>query len=78
MGKKGDQGNSGGAPAPAALHCGAHQCKSKPSKFNFCSEHYEQFKFGLIKKDGEKVSDYDRKFEHFLSYRDKRSAKKVA
>ena len=59
----------------ACLHKG---CKSSVSRFDFCEEHYEQFKFGLIKKTGEPVPDYEKKFEHYMAWKRKLSAKKAA
>lgn len=49
--------------------CTAQGCKSKESRFSFCSEHYEQFKFGLIKKDGAPCADYDKKFDQYQAYK---------
>jgi hypothetical protein len=72
-------GPVGGFPAnsskPAPGHektpgrCGAVSCKTPDKRFGFCEEHYEQFKFGLIKKSGEMVSDYEKKFEHYEAYK---------
>lgn len=58
--------------------CFSWGCKKNSDRFNFCEEHYEHFKFGLIKKTGEPVSDYEKKFEHYKSFQMKRSAQKVA
>ncbi len=61
------------AEAAAAMgHCIGRSCKSKPSRFGFCDEHFDQYKFGLIKKDGENVPDYDKKLEHYQAYKKKR------
>jgi hypothetical protein len=54
--------------------CGG--CKASASRFSFCSEHFDHFKFGLIKKTGEKVSDYEKKLGHFEAF--KKSAQKAA
>ena len=48
--------------------CLATACKDKDSRFNFCDEHFRQFKFGLITKHGEKVLDFERKFEHYQKW----------
>jgi len=48
--------------------CAFPGCKTKVKRFGFCAEHYEQFKFGLIKKTGEPVPDYEKKFEHYQAY----------
>ncbi len=68
-----------GKEAAASMgHCTAKACKSSEARFGFCDEHFEQFKFGLIKKSGEFVPDYDKKFEHYQAYKTRRSAHKVA
>jgi hypothetical protein len=54
--------------------CGG--CKASAHRFNFCSEHFDHFKFGLIKKTGERVSDYEKKLGHFEAF--KKSAQKAA
>jgi hypothetical protein len=59
-------------------HCFSWSCKAEADRFNFCDEHFEHFKFGLIKKTGEPVSDYEKKIEHYLAHKAKRSAQKVA
>lgn len=66
----------GHTPVPGG--CFSVGCKKEGSKFNFCSEHYDHFKFGLIKKTGEPVSDYEKKYEHFVAYKAKQGARKVA
>lgn len=58
--------------------CLSASCKTEEKRFGFCEEHYEQFKFGLIKKTGEPVSDYEKKFEHYQAYKAKKGAQKVA
>lgn len=57
--------------------CKAQECKKEGTRMGFCAEHYEWFKFGLINKKGEKVPDFERKFEHYLAYQAK-IARKVA
>ena len=59
-------------------HCFSWSCKAEADRFNFCKEHYEHFKFGLIKKTGEQVSDYEKKIGHYLAFKAKRGAQKVA
>lgn len=78
--------NKPAAPAPAkgkkheavAGHCAAQGCKKEDKRFSFCDEHYEWFKFGLVKKSGEMVPDFDKKYEHFLAFQRKQGARKVA
>jgi hypothetical protein len=64
------------APMPDGCH--SWGCKAKSKQFNFCAEHYDHFKFGLIKKTGEPVSDYEKKFGHYMAYLAKQKAAKVA
>ncbi len=63
--------------AVVAERCKCQDCKKESARFSFCTEHFDWFKFGLITKKGEKVSDFERKFEHFLAYQSK-TARKVA
>lgn len=51
--------------------CLERSCKKKEDRFGFCSEHYEFFKFGLIKKDGAPAADFDKKYQHWLAHKDK-------
>ena len=51
--------------AAAAIHCKVKACRHSPSKFGFCSEHFDQFKFGLINKAGENCLDYDKKLDQY-------------
>jgi len=53
-------------------------CKTDVHRFGFCSEHYEQFKFGLIKKTGHPVPDYEKKYDHYVAYKARFGIKKVA
>lgn len=64
--------------ASGPVNCGSQGCTKKSWRFGFCEEHYEQYKFGLINKKGQKVPDYDKKFEHYLRLKEKRVAQKVA
>jgi hypothetical protein len=52
----------------AAARCLAKTCKKDPAKFGFCNEHYEHFKFGLIRKDGHPALDYEKKMDQFAAY----------
>lgn len=63
---------------PVEGFCKAEACKAKDWKFSFCQEHFEQYKFGLITKDGVKASDFDRKIDHYQNYRRKQKPAKAA
>ncbi len=67
QGPKGAAGNKVG--------CHADGCKAKDAKFNFCDEHFRQFKFGLITKTGQPVLDYEKKVDHYQRWK---TAQKVA
>jgi hypothetical protein len=56
-----------------AIHCKVKGCKANPSKFEFCQEHFDQFKFGLINKQGEPCLDFEKKEEQYQHWK---SAKK--
>lgn len=58
--------------------CAGQGCKATAHRFSFCDEHYDHFKFGLIKKTGEPVSDYDKKYGHYLAYKQAITARKAA
>lgn len=75
---KSEGGKAAKGPASVPGGCTSWGCKKDGTRFNFCEEHYDHFKFGLIKKTGEPVSDYEKKFEHYQAYVAKRRAQKVA
>ena len=79
--KKADAGHpvsksKGHNPMPGGCFCWG--CKGQAFRFNFCAEHYEHFKFGLIKKTGEPVPDYEKKFEHYTAFKAKKGAHRAA
>jgi hypothetical protein len=77
--KRHDGPQSKGKNAMAGLGgCVASGCKTTATRFNFCNEHYDQFKFGLIKKTGDPVPDFEKKFEHYMAYKAKQKGKRVA
>jgi hypothetical protein len=55
--------------------CMAEDCKKKSEKANFCMEHFDWFKEGLITKEGRKPSDFEKK--HF-NYTQRQLRRKVA
>ncbi|MFL5813893.1 MAG: hypothetical protein ACJ763_09980 [Bdellovibrionia bacterium] len=67
-----------GAPGGVAGKCVATGCKKDSKQFEFCSEHYDHFKFGLIKKSGQQVPDYEKKFEHYQAHLKRRGVQKAA
>jgi hypothetical protein len=73
MDKKAMKGHT---PLPDGCH--SWGCKTQAKRFNFCDEHYDHFKFGLIKKSGQPVPDYEKKFGHYMAYMAKQKSRKVA
>jgi hypothetical protein len=61
--------SQGKATAPAkvvpitANKCLHDECKAKPDKAGFCSEHFTWYKEGLINGQGHKVPDFDKKWQ---------------
>lgn len=64
-------------PQPAPLsnvvaftnRCAVKDCKKSPTLVNFCNEHYDWFKFGMITKNGDKPVDFDKKHQAFLKHK---------
>jgi len=68
-----------GGWTPAPEGCFSVGCKAKAHRFNFCNEHFDQFKFGLIKKTGEPVPDYEKKYDQYVAFKAKATGgRKVA
>lgn len=63
------QENAGGNVVAMPSRCSAEGCKTPTDKLNFCSEHYEWFKWGLITKDGKKPTDFDKKYQAYVKYK---------
>lgn len=66
--------NQPGQVAPEQHQCKAESCKAKPSKFGFCKDHYELYMAGVIRGDGTKPVDYERKLAQFNKSRQKKAA----
>ena len=78
MGKPGKSKPTAEDTGVVVEKCVSQGCKASALRFSFCSEHYDHFKFGLIKKTGEPVSDYDKKYGHYMAWKQAVSARKVA
>ncbi|MBS1959404.1 MAG: hypothetical protein JST80_08035 [Bdellovibrionales bacterium] len=73
MGNKPKKEEGGGTE-----HCKCEGCKQTQSRFTFCANHYEWFKFGLITKEGKKVGDFEKKWGHFEAYTERQKTYKAA
>lgn len=60
------------------VSCIGPDCKQKAKRFSFCTEHYDQFKFGLINKEGGHAKDYEKKLEHYEAYKQRQKDRKAA
>lgn len=49
--------------------CRAEGCTKKGDRAEFCPEHYEWFKFGLITKEGKRPTDFDKKYQAFKKHK---------
>jgi len=58
--------------------CKSEGCKDAQVRFTFCDKHYDWFKFGLITKVGKKVSDFEKKYEHYVAHQTHDTHKKTA
>lgn len=55
--------------AAAPSHCRFQACKSKVTKFGFCQDHFEMYMAGVVRGDGGKPVDFEKKLELFLANR---------
>ena len=65
QGQEQKQGGGDNVTALGSAKCCYDGCSKKSELTNFCREHYDWFKFGLITKDGKKPVDFDRKFQAY-------------
>jgi len=49
------------------VRCVADGCGKRANISNFCSEHFDWFKFGLITKEGKKPTDFDKKYQAYMN-----------
>lgn len=54
--------------------CCSEGCKKKSEKANFCAEHFDWFKAGLITREGARASDFDKKHYQYMSARSRKVA----
>ena len=46
--------------------CCVEKCTSKTDRMAFCKEHYLLFKEGLVNKQGQKPTDFDKKYQAWM------------
>ena len=59
----------GGGNVVALTRCACEGCGKKAELSNFCKEHYDWFKFGLLTKEGKKPTDFDKKYQAFTAHK---------
>jgi hypothetical protein len=53
---------AGGNVVAITSKCACEGCKKATDVQNFCKEHFDWFKFGLLTKEGKKPVDFDKKW----------------
>ena len=62
--------NAGAAPSnvvPMSTNCCVDKCGKQADRMNFCPEHYMWFKEGLVNRAGQKPTDFDKKYQAFMT-----------
>lgn len=59
--------------AQLPTRCCAEKCNEKVTRMNFCNEHFMWFKEGLLNRQGQRPSDFDKKYQAFI-HRDKKAS----
>lgn len=69
MAKKESAGGASGGGNVVAMpaNCCVDKCGKKIDRMNFCTEHYTWFKEGLVTKAGQRPSDFDKKYQAYVS-----------
>lgn len=65
MAKKPTQNSDNVAQLPT--RCVAEGCSHKSARMNFCNEHFTWFKEGLVTKEGQRPSDFDKKHQAYMA-----------
>lgn len=50
-----------------STNCSVEKCGNKTHKMTFCAEHFMWFKEGLISRQGQRPSDFDKKYQAFMT-----------
>jgi len=49
--------------------CCAEGCNKKSDRNDFCTEHFNWFKFGLLTREGKRPIDFDKKYQAYMKQR---------
>ncbi len=55
----------------ASMRCKADGCNKKSTRADFCEEHFEWFKMGLITREGKRAADFEKKFQQYMNQQKK-------
>lgn len=66
---KKESANQASAAAVGSDKCRFTGCKHSVNKFGFCRDHFEMYMGGVIRGDGAKPVDFEKKLELFLAAR---------
>lgn len=67
--KKSNNNNQEHGAHAGPQHCRFQNCKHSIKKFGFCQEHFEMYMAGVVRGDGSKPVDFEKKLELFLAAR---------
>lgn len=62
-----DAGGGGGGGNVVSMNCCVDKCGKKVDRMGFCTEHFGWFKEGLVNRAGQKPSDFDKKYQAFMT-----------
>jgi hypothetical protein len=65
--KKEAGAGGGGNVLQMPTSCCVDKCGKKIDRMNFCTEHYAWFKEGLVSKAGARPSDFDKKYQAYMT-----------
>lgn len=60
-----NKNENGQKTSESSSQCRFGSCKHSNEKFGFCREHFEMYMAGVIRGDGAKPIDYEKKLELF-------------
>jgi hypothetical protein len=66
---KHQEGKAEGGNVVVLSKCSAEGCGKKTDRLTFCTEHYDWFKWGLLTKEGQRPSDFDKKYQSYMKKR---------
>ena len=66
---KHQQTPSSGDNVVSLNRCCTDGCSKKADLTNFCTEHYDWFKYGLVTREGKRPSDFDKKYQSYMKRR---------